>query len=110
MAAAIGVSIRTYRRLEQGKIDDPGVRVLHNCALALGVPLYDIIPGEWHRWTVFAEEADEPPKWEDFFHPEREGSDQDLTVDPPGDWAEIDAEWVSARRAALERLARKLEG
>jgi transcriptional regulator with XRE-family HTH domain len=111
MADAVGVSLSTYRRLERGQIDDPGVRILHNCAIALGVTLYDIIPAEWIHWTEFRKDAAKPPKWEKFFHPERDGADSDLTVTPPPSFeACVPDGWIKARREALTRLARKHSG
>jgi|SRR5665213_1939777 len=108
MADAVGVSLSTYRRLERGHIDDPGVRILHNCAIALGVPLYDIIPAEWYHWTEFDAKAAKPPKWEKFFHPEREGADSDLAVDPPPDFDDsVPTGWRDTREAALAELARR---
>jgi len=109
MADAVGVSLSTYRRLERGHINDPGVRILHNCAIALGVTLYDIIPAEWLHWAEFSEDATEPPKWEKFFHPERDGADSDLTVTlTPYFEDAVPTGWVKARRDALADLARKL--
>jgi transcriptional regulator with XRE-family HTH domain len=50
LAAAVGVSTSTLGRLERGEIEDPSLRVLANCALALGVALEDVIEDEWRRW------------------------------------------------------------
>jgi transcriptional regulator with XRE-family HTH domain len=111
MADAVGVSLSTYRRLERGQIDDPGVRILHNCAIALGVTLYDIIPAEWSHWTQFGEDAAKPPKWEKFFHPDRDGADSDLTVTPTPHFEDsVPDGWIKARRRALADLAREHHG
>lgn len=108
MAAAVGISVRTYRRLELGQVDDPGIRVLHNCAIALGTSLNDITPPQWRHWTTFRESASTPPKWEAFFHPEREGADPDLSVKTPDNFLEFGGRWERDRRSGLERLAAKL--
>lgn len=39
LAPTVGLSLATYRRLEAGRIDNPPLRYLVNCALALGVEL-----------------------------------------------------------------------
>jgi len=108
MADAVGVSLRTYRRVERGEVDDPGVRLLHNCAIALGVTLYDIIPAEWYFWSVFSEDARVPPNWEEFFHPERDTADDDLSVTLPFDPLEVYGDWMDKRREALDLLSRDL--
>jgi transcriptional regulator with XRE-family HTH domain len=63
MAAAIGVSLATYRRLESGEQDNPPVRYLSNAALCLGVQLEDLIEDEWRTWATFDERAASPPEW-----------------------------------------------
>jgi transcriptional regulator with XRE-family HTH domain len=50
MAEAVGVSRATYVRLEQGRNDNPPVRLLVNCAIALGCELDDLIEDEWRAW------------------------------------------------------------
>jgi transcriptional regulator with XRE-family HTH domain len=110
MADAVGISLSTYRRLERGRIDDPGVRVLHNCAIALGVPLYEIIPSDWHEWTTFDPSASKPPKWETFFHPEREGASEDLSTTLPKVAEDLLSDaWLEARRRGLEKLAESFD-
>jgi transcriptional regulator with XRE-family HTH domain len=49
VAEAAGVSIATVRRLDSGSADNPSVRVLGNCAIALGVALEDIIEDAWRE-------------------------------------------------------------
>lgn len=100
MAKAIGVSEETYRRLESGKKDDPGVRLLHNCALALGTSLYKIIPEEWYGWTVFSDDATKPPWWGEFFDFGREGADALLSIDLPEELAKQLPD-VDVRKAEL---------
>lgn len=52
LADAIGLAIASYQRLERGNNANPGIRTLQNCALALGVPLDDLIEDEWREWLV----------------------------------------------------------
>lgn len=53
LAAAIGIALPTYRRLERGQMESPPLRYLTNAALALGVELDDLIEDEWREWFVF---------------------------------------------------------
>jgi transcriptional regulator with XRE-family HTH domain len=62
LARAVGVSFRTYRRLEAGEVGDPSIRVLTNLAIALGVELEELLEPEWRRWSVFNGEAAKPPE------------------------------------------------
>jgi transcriptional regulator with XRE-family HTH domain len=105
LADAIGVSLRTYRRLERGKINDPGVRILHNCAIALGVSLYEIIPAQWFHWQPFDDEHAPIPKWEEFFHPERVEAGLTLQVSLAADELESERTWLRARLRGLRKLA-----
>lgn len=61
LATATGLSLRTIQRLERKETDNPQLRYLVNCALALDVPLEDIIDGEWREWKVFDVAAGVPP-------------------------------------------------
>ncbi len=45
--------MRTIRRLETNEHDDPGVRLLNNCAIVLGVSIAELIEEEWLEWQVF---------------------------------------------------------
>ena len=63
MARAVGLSIATYRRLEQGKNANPPLRYLANCAIALGVKVEDLIEPDWREWAVLDERASVPPDW-----------------------------------------------
>lgn len=63
LAASTGVSIASYRRLERDELRDPGIRTLSNLAIALGVPLEDLIEDRWREWMVFdAVNARRPPR------------------------------------------------
>jgi DNA-binding Xre family transcriptional regulator len=53
LAAAVGIALATYRRLERGRVPSPPLRYLSNCAIALGVELEDLIEDEWREWFVF---------------------------------------------------------
>jgi transcriptional regulator with XRE-family HTH domain len=50
MWEAVGVSRATYVRLEHGRMDNPPLRLLVNCALALGCELNDVIEDAWRQW------------------------------------------------------------
>lgn len=50
LADAIGVSAPTLRRLERGEVENPKLRHLVNCAIALGVKLDDMLEDEWLEW------------------------------------------------------------
>jgi transcriptional regulator with XRE-family HTH domain len=53
MSERAGIPLRTYQRLEAGKIPNPPIRYLVNCAIVLGVELEDVCEPEWLRWTKF---------------------------------------------------------
>jgi transcriptional regulator with XRE-family HTH domain len=63
LAAAIGLSIATYRRLEQGLMPNPPLRYLTNAAMALEVPLDDLIEDDWRRWYEIDPRAANRPRW-----------------------------------------------
>ena len=71
LAKLTGVSRATLQRLELGEQTNPPLRTLANCALALEVPLEQLIEDEWREWFVFdATDAPAPPAsryppWED---------------------------------------------
>jgi transcriptional regulator with XRE-family HTH domain len=51
MAERIGMSLRSYRRLELGEVPNPPLRTLADCALALGVPLAAVVEPNWLEWS-----------------------------------------------------------
>ena len=61
LAEATGISVRTIRRLENLQLDNPPLRYLVNCAMALRVELDDVIEDDWREWKVFDVAAAEPP-------------------------------------------------
>jgi len=61
LAAAIGVSAPTLRGLERGEVENPKLRTLVNCALALGVDLDDVLEDDWLKWLPTGK-ARRPPK------------------------------------------------
>jgi transcriptional regulator with XRE-family HTH domain len=62
LAEATGISLRTIQRLERGEFDNPPLRYLVNCQLALGVErLEELLEEEWLSWKVFDVAASEPP-------------------------------------------------
>jgi transcriptional regulator with XRE-family HTH domain len=66
LAAATGLSLATYRRLERGMANPP-VRYLANCALALGCPLEDLLEDEHRTWLIMDLRAATPPAPEGFW-------------------------------------------
>lgn len=61
-AAAVGLSLTTYRRLERGEIAHPPLAWLRNLSIAFDVELEEILePGWGDGWTVLDARADTPP-------------------------------------------------
>lgn len=63
MSEATGIALASYRRLERGKIDNPPLRWLVNCQLALDLPdIDDVIDDEWSTFKQLQPGGpDEPP-------------------------------------------------
>jgi transcriptional regulator with XRE-family HTH domain len=61
LAAATGLSIATYRRLERGEMPNPPLRYLVNCARALGVDVADVVEEEWNDSYPLSPRAKKPP-------------------------------------------------
>lgn len=79
LAEALGISVPTYRRIERGETDNPPLRYLVNCALALGVELDAVVEEEWRTWKVFDQERPQPPDPDEFWRrPYRPPDDEDL--------------------------------
>jgi len=53
MSEKTGIPLRTYRRLENGELDNPPITYLVNCAIALNVPLEVICESAWLSWSPF---------------------------------------------------------
>lgn len=66
MADATGISLSTYRRLEQGKMPNPPLRYLSNCAIALDTDVSALFEDEWHEWFVLDPKRPKPPDFEEF--------------------------------------------
>jgi transcriptional regulator with XRE-family HTH domain len=47
MVEATGISRSAYWRLERGRVANPPLRHLTNCALVLGIQVEDLIEDEW---------------------------------------------------------------
>lgn len=68
LARAVGISVPTYRGLERGRVRNPKLRHLTNCAIALGVELDDLLEDEWFEWLPLnASEAAQPPEPDEFW-------------------------------------------
>jgi transcriptional regulator with XRE-family HTH domain len=63
LAAAIGISLATYRRLERGEQDNPPLRYLSNAAICLDMRLEDLIEDDWRTWATLDQRATRPPDW-----------------------------------------------
>lgn len=66
LAEAVGMSAQTIRRLERGEVENPKLRTLMNCALALGVDLSDVFEDDWLAWLPTGAAA-EPPEPDEFW-------------------------------------------
>lgn len=51
LADAIGISIATYQRLEEGRMANPPIRYLANASIALGCALADVCEPQWLAWS-----------------------------------------------------------
>jgi len=71
LAEAIGVSPPTLRRLERAEVENPKLRTLVNCALALGVDLMDVLEDEWMEWLPLSKDAIAPPVPDEFWRSSR---------------------------------------
>jgi transcriptional regulator with XRE-family HTH domain len=67
LAAAVGISVPTYRRLERGQNENPKLRHLVNCAIALGVSLGDVVEESWMEWLPLDAASAEPPARDEFW-------------------------------------------
>jgi transcriptional regulator with XRE-family HTH domain len=78
--------VPTYRRIERGQTENPGLRYLVNAALALGVELDVILEDRWREWMVFDESRPGPPIRETFwrrpYEPGAEELDELLRAHP----------------------------
>ena len=66
LASAVGVSEKTLWRLEHGQIEEPSLRLLVNCAMALRVPVGELLEPEWREWFVYDTRRPDPPQPSDF--------------------------------------------
>ena len=76
VAAATGISRSTYSKLERGLIENPPIRYLTNCAIALGCNTSDLLEDKWLEWTVFDDRKPEPPKPDEFWRIPRDERDR----------------------------------
>ncbi|MDX6451918.1 MAG: Helix-turn-helix domain [Gaiellaceae bacterium] len=60
LSEATGISRSAYWRLERGRVDNPPLRHLTNCALVLGVAVEALIEDEWR--TTWLQLSPEGPK------------------------------------------------
>jgi transcriptional regulator with XRE-family HTH domain len=62
MSLMTGIPLCTYQRLENGKLTNPPIRYLTNCAVALGVPLEEVCELDWINWTRLENGPAAPPR------------------------------------------------
>ena len=53
LAAAVGMSLTTYRKLERGDFDNPPLRYLVNCSIALDCKLDELLDDRYREWYPF---------------------------------------------------------
>lgn len=53
VAAATGISLSTYRRMERGKLDNPPIGYLINCAHVLGCKVFELVEPRHRKWFEF---------------------------------------------------------
>lgn len=70
LAAASGLSLPTYRRLERGRTTNPPYRYLVNLAHVLGCGLDELIEEEWRQWLPIGGRKP-PPDPEALWQPDR---------------------------------------
>jgi transcriptional regulator with XRE-family HTH domain len=68
LAAAIGLSLTTYRELETGAMVNPPLRYLTNAAIALDVELAELIEPEWLEWMRIRGGTSAPPDRDALWH------------------------------------------
>jgi transcriptional regulator with XRE-family HTH domain len=68
LAAAIGLSLTTYRELETGQMPNPPLRYLTNAAIALDVALDEIVEPEWREWLSIRGGPRQPPDRDRLWH------------------------------------------
>ena len=61
MAELTGIPLATYRKLERGEIENPGIRLLSNCAVVLNTSVFDLVEIKWQRWFPLSEKRKRPP-------------------------------------------------
>lgn len=55
-----GIPRATLQRLERGEYDNPKLRYLVNCSIALGVDLGQVIDDQWREWLLIDAGAPDP--------------------------------------------------
>lgn len=57
-----GIPRATLQRLERGEFENPKLRYLVNCSIALGVELDEVIEDRWREWLLIDAEAPNPTR------------------------------------------------
>jgi transcriptional regulator with XRE-family HTH domain len=74
LAAKIGLSIATYQRLEEDRMDNPPLRYLVNAAIALKVALEEVCEPDWLQWSELRSNR----------HPRERQSQSPIVIVPSG--------------------------
>lgn len=74
LARAVGTSTTKLAKIESGRDENPPLRILNNCALALGASLEDVVEPDWRLWWNRYGGQPQPPDPEDFWQPREPGS------------------------------------
>jgi len=76
LARVAGTSVSKLARMESGDEDNPPLRILNNCAIALGVQLEAVIDPEWRTWWNRYGGQDSPPDPDEFWHQRGRGTSE----------------------------------
>lgn len=76
LARVAGTSASGIARLESGKEANPPLRILNNCAIALGVQLDAVIDPEWRTWWNRYGGQELPPEPDEFWHQPGRGTSE----------------------------------
>lgn len=76
LARVAGMSVSRLTRLESGEEVNPPLRILNNCAIALGVQLEAVIDAEWRTWWNRYGGQEFPPDPDEFWHQPGRGTSE----------------------------------
>lgn len=76
LARVAGTSVSKLARMESGDEDNPPLRILNNCGIALGVQLEAVIDPEWRTWGNRYGGQEFPPDPAAFWHQRGRGTSE----------------------------------